>query len=54
MDKFADYISRLSKQLQWHQASRGVPEFFEGGYSFSVIIGDSGLVLSKKILPRKV
>jgi len=49
MDKFADYISRLSKQLQWHQASRGVPEIFEGGYSFSVIIGDSGLVPSKNI-----
>ena len=49
MDKFADYTARLSKQLQWHQASRGGPELFEGGYSFSVIIGDSGLVPSKKI-----
>ena len=49
MVTFADYIVRLSKQLQWHQASRGVPEFFEGGYSFSEIIGDSGLVPSKKI-----
>ena len=49
MVKFADYISRLSKQLKWHQASRGVPEFFEGGYSFSVIIGDSGLVPSTNI-----
>ena len=49
MDKFADFTARLSKQLQWHQASRGVPELFEGGYSFSVIIGDSGLVPSKKI-----
>ena len=49
MVTFADYTSRLSGQVQWHQASRGVPEFFEGGYSFSVIIGDSGLVTSKKI-----
>ena len=49
MVTFADYTARLSKQVQWHQSSRGVPEFFEGGYSFSVIIGDSGLVPSKKI-----
>ena len=49
MVKFADYTSRLSEQVQWHQASRGVPEFFEGGYSFSVIIGDSGLVPSTNI-----
>ena len=48
MDKFADYTARLSAQVQWHQASRGVPELFEGGYCFSVIIGDSGLVSSKK------
>ena len=49
MVTFADYISRLSAQVQWHRASRGVPEFFEGGYSFSIIMGDSGLVPSKKI-----
>jgi len=49
MVTFADYIARLSAQVQWHQASRGVPEFFEGGYYYSVIIGDSGLVPSKKI-----
>mgnify|MGYP001169182136 FL=1 len=49
MVTFADYTARLSEQVQWHQASRGVPEFFEGGYSFSVIIGDSGLVPSTNI-----
>ena len=49
MVTFSDYTARLSEQAQWHQSSRGVPEFFEGGYSFSVIIGDSGLVPSKKI-----
>jgi len=49
MVTFADYTARLSEQVQWHQATRGVPEFFEGGYFFSVIIGDSGLVPSKKI-----
>ena len=49
MVKFADYTAWLSEQVQWHQASRGVPEFFEGGYSFSVIIGDSGLFPSTKI-----
>ena len=48
MVTFADYTARLSEQVQWHQAYRGVPEFYEGGYSFSVIIGDSGLVPSKK------
>ena len=49
MVKFADDTARLSEQLKWHQASRGVPEFFEGGYSFSVIIGDSGLFPSTNI-----
>ena len=49
MVKFADYTARLSEQVQWHQSSRGVPEFFEGGYSFSVIIGNSGLVPSTNI-----
>ena len=49
MVKFADYILRLSEQVQWHQASRGVPEIFEGGYYFSEIIGDSGLIPSTKI-----
>ena len=49
MVTFADYTAKLSAQVQWHKASRGVPEFFEGGYSFSVIIGDSGLIPSTKI-----
>jgi len=49
MVKFADYTAWLSEQVQWHQASRGVPEFFEGGYSFSVIVGDSGLFPSTNI-----
>ena len=49
MVKFADYTARLSEQLKWHQASRVVPEIFEGGYSFSVIIGDSGLFPSTNI-----
>ena len=49
MVTFADNTARLSKQVQWHQASRGVPEIFEGGYSFSVIIGDSGLFPSTNI-----
>ena len=49
MVKFADYTAWLSEQVQWHQASRGVPEFFEGGYSFSDIIGDSGLFPSTNI-----
>ena len=49
MEPFADYAASLSNQVQWHEASRGVPEFFEGGYSFSVIIGDSGLVPSQNI-----
>ena len=49
MVKFADYTAWLSGQVQWYQASRGVPEIFEGGYSFSVIIGDSGLFPSTNI-----
>ena len=49
MVKFADYTARLSEHVQWHQASRGVLEIFEGGYSFSVIIGDSGLFPSTSI-----
>ena len=49
MVTFADYTARLSEHAQWHKASRGVPEIFEGGYSFSVIIGDSGLIPSTKI-----
>jgi len=49
MDKFADCTAWLSEQVQWYHASRGVPEFFEGGYSFSVIIGDSGLFPSTNI-----
>ena len=49
MVTFADYISRLSEKVQWYQASRGVPEFFVGGYSFSVIIGDSGLFPSSNM-----
>ena len=49
MGHFADYVASLSNQVQWYEASRGVPEFFEGGYSFSVIIGDSGLVPSQDI-----
>ena len=49
MVTFKDYVASLSDQVQWHQASRGVPEFFEGGYSFSEIIGDSGLATSKNI-----
>jgi len=49
MVKFADDTAWLSEQVQWHQASRGVPEIFEGGYSFSVFIGDSGLFPSTNI-----
>ena len=49
MIAFAEHIYRLSEQVQWQQASRGIPEFFEGGYFYSLIIGDSGLVSSKKI-----
>ena len=36
MITFAEHTYMLSKQVQWHQASRGIPEFFEGGYSFSL------------------
>ena len=34
MVQFADYTTRLSEQVQWHQSSRGVPELFEGGVFF--------------------
>ena len=49
MITFAEHIFRLSEEVQWHQASRGIPEFFEGGYFYSLIIGDSGLVPSTNI-----
>ena len=49
MITFAEHTYVLSKQVQWHQASRGIPEIFEGGYFYSLIIGDSGLFQSKKI-----
>ena len=49
MITFAEHIYRLSEQVQWYQASRGIPEIFEGGYFYSLIIGDSGLFQSKKI-----
>ena len=49
MVSFYDDIVKLSEYVSWYQASRGVPEFFEGGYSSSVVIGDSGLVPSTNI-----
>ena len=49
MVSFSNDVARLSEYVSWHQASRGVPEFFEGGYSSSVVIGDSGLVPSANI-----
>ena len=49
MITFAEHIYTLSEQVQWHHASRGIPEFFEGGYFYSLIIGDSGLVPSTNI-----
>ena len=49
MIPFAEHTFMLSEQVQWYQASRGIPEFFEGGYFYSLIIGDSGLFQSKKI-----
>ena len=48
MIRFADYTAKISEHVQWHEADK-VPEFFEGGYYFSEIIGDSGLVPSKNI-----
>ncbi len=48
MIRFADYTAKISEHVQWHVADK-VPEFFEGGYYFSEIIGDSGLVPSKNI-----
>ena len=33
MITFAEHIYRLSEQVQWHQASRGIPEIFEIKYN---------------------
>ena len=49
MIPFAEHTFMLSEQVQWYQASRVIPEFFEGGYFYSLIIGDSGLVPSTNI-----
>ena len=39
----------ISEKLVWHEASRGVPDFFKGGYAFAEIIGEKGLIVSENI-----
>ena len=39
----------ISEKLVWHEASRGVPDFFKGGYAFAEIIGEQGLIVSENI-----
>ena len=39
----------ISKKLVWREASRGVPDFFKGGYAFAEIIGEQGLIVSENI-----
>ena len=39
----------ISEKLVWQEASRGVPDFFKGGYAFAEIIGEKGLIVSEKI-----
>ena len=52
MVTFADHTSRFSEQFKWNQASIRVPENFEGGYSFSVHIGDSKPYTHPEIKPK--
>ena len=33
----------------WHEASRGVPDLFKGGYAFAEVIGKHGLMQSNSI-----
>ena len=42
-------IRSISEKLVWHEASRGVPDFFKGGYAFAEIIGEKGLIVSENI-----
>jgi len=42
-------IKSISEKLVWREASRGVPDFFKGGYAFAEIIGEQGLIFSENI-----
>ncbi len=42
-------IKSISEKLVWREASRGVPDFFKGGYAFAEIIGEKGLIVSENI-----
>jgi len=42
-------IRSISEKLVWREASRGVPDFFKGGYAFAEIIGEQGLIVSENI-----
>ena len=42
-------IKSISEKLVWREASRGVPDFFKGGYAFAEIIGEQGLIVSENI-----
>ena len=39
----------LANQVVWHEASRGVPDLFKGGYAFAEVIGKQGLMQSDSI-----
>ncbi len=42
-------LKSISKKLVWHDASRGVPKYFKGGYAIAEIIGEQGLIVSERI-----
>ena len=42
-------IRSISEKLVWREASRGVPDFFTGGYVFAEIVGEQGLIVSENI-----
>ena len=42
-------VEQISNLVIWYEASRGVPDFFKGGYAFAEIIGKRGLMVSNHI-----
>ena len=42
-------VEKIANLVIWHEASRGVPDFFKGGYAFAEIIGKRGLMVSNYI-----
>lgn len=49
LSPFDTITKSITKKLIWHEAERGVPDQFKGGYAFTEIIGERGLKFSDSI-----